>query len=84
MNHSKQSNQKDAVFGIVVDDVLLYKTLKPNPGRAMRAYTRMGRPNGEKAEVVQFRMRRVREAGDVRGIFKEAMLNRGPYIGPMR
>ena len=76
--------RKDAVFGIVVGDGLLYETLSPNPSRAMRVYKRLKRPVGEERHLMQYKMRRARIAGDVRGIFKEAMLKKGPYIGPMR
>lgn len=79
-----EDSRKDAVFGIVVGAELLYETLSPNPSRAMRAYKRLKRPLTEDVHLMQYKMKRSRAPGDVRGVFKEAMLNNGPYIGPMR
>lgn len=81
---SQQTNKASAVFGIVVDGVLLYGTLRPNPARAMRCYKKLGRPEGEVPRLFQFSMKRQREAGDVRGLSREAMVAREGYIGPMR
>lgn len=79
-----EERRKDAVFGVVVGAELLYETLSPNPSRAMRVYKRLKRPLQEAVHLIQYRMKRARAPGDVRGVFIEAMLNKGPYIGPMR
>lgn len=73
------------MFGVLVDGELIYGTLRPNPTRALREYKRLNRGKPEQAiQLMQFRMRRAREPGDVRGIFKDAMLKKEAYIGPMR
>ena len=77
-------NSRDAIFGIMVGDRLLYQTLRSNPKKALRFYDRMGRPGEKDAVLIQFSMRRLRKPGDVRGISLEALRRREPYIGPMR
>jgi hypothetical protein len=76
--------RKDAVFGVEVGGELLYDTLSPNPSRAMRVYKKLKRPVPEELHLMQYRMCRARIPGDVRGVFREAMMKKGPYIGPMR
>lgn len=85
MKHTRPERREDAVFGVIVAGDLLYDTIKPNPARALREYKRLNRGKPEQETcLMQFRMRRARLPGDVRGIFKDAMLKKDGYIGPMR
>ena len=77
-------NSRDAIFGIMVKDRLLYQTLRSNPKKTLRFYDRMGRPGEVDAVLIQVSMRRLRKAGDVRGLTLESIRRKEPYIGPMR
>ena len=83
----KKTNQPaNRVFGIVLpNEELLYETLKSNPSKSFRAYRRLPIALKElPIRLVEFLMRRKRQPGDVRGLTKEQMLQREPYVGPMR
>lgn len=64
---------KNVVFGIRVENELLYDTIAPNPRKTLRAYKKLKRKD-EDAQFAEFEMRRRKEMPAV----KET------YIGPMR
>lgn len=81
---NERVNHRDRVFGIILSSgEILFDTIKSNPAKALRAFRRLGVPPTQ-ASLVEFSMKRKRQAGDVRGLTVEQLRKREPYIGPMR